>query len=135
MQRLRLRVLLIDDFEPWRRFIRSMLPEGRYDLVGEASDGLEGVQKAEELQPDLVLLDIGLPTLNGIEVASRIRKISPATKILFVSEQRSRDIAAAALETGAHGYLTKSYVGIELSSAIETVLHGGQFLSADLIYS
>lgn len=125
MQALRVRVLVVDDFEPWRRYIRSKLPEGQYDLVGEARDGLEGVQKAEELQPDLILLDIGLPALNGIEAASRIREVSPKAKILFVSEQRSRDIAAAALRSGAHGYVTKSYAGTELLSAIEIVLQGG----------
>lgn len=132
MQALSVRVLIIDDFEPWRRYIRSILPDGQYDLVGEASDGLEGVQKAAELQPDLILLDIGLPTLNGIEAASRIRDVSPTAKILFVSQQRSRDYAAGALQTGALGYVTKSHAGIELLSAIETVLQGRQFLAGDL---
>ena len=132
MSALRIRVLLIDDFEPWRRYIRSILPEKQYDLIGEAWDGLAGVQKAEELQPDLILLDIGLPTLNGIEAARRIHDVCPTAKIVFLSEQRSRDIAAVALQTGAHGYVTKSHARIELSSAIETVLHGGQFLAGDL---
>jgi DNA-binding NarL/FixJ family response regulator len=132
MQAPRVRVLVIDDFEPWRRYICSILPEWRYDLVGEASDGLEGVQKATELQPDLILLDVGLPTLNGIEAARRIREVSPKSKILAVSQQRSWDIAAGVLQTGAHGYVTKSHAGIELLSAIETVLQGRQFLAGDL---
>lgn len=132
MRTQRVRVLIVDDFEPWRRYIRSMLPEEQYDVVGEASDGLEGVQKAEELQPDLIILDIGLPTLNGIEAVRRIREVAHSAKILFVSEHRSRDIAAGAVRSGAHGYVTKSRAGIELSSAIETVLQGRQFLSEGL---
>lgn len=72
------------------------------------SDGLEAVQQAERLQPDIILLDIGLPTLNGIEAARRIREVSPTSKILFVSENRSPDIAEEALSTGAGGYVVKS---------------------------
>lgn len=125
----KVRVLIIDDFEPWCRYIRSKLLEERYDVIAVASDGFEGVQKAEELQPDLILLDIALPSLNGLAAASRIRDVSPITKILFVSEYRSSDIAAEALRVGAQGYVIKSRAGIELLSAIEAVLEGGQFFS------
>jgi CheY-like chemotaxis protein len=75
------RVLVVEDYEPFRRFVCSTLgtrPE--LQIVGEASDGLQAVQKAEELQPDLILLDIGLPTLNGIEAAHRISRLVPAPK-------------------------------------------------------
>lgn len=101
-------------------------------MVGEASDGLEGVRKVEESQPDLILLDIGLPALNGIEAARRILDVSPATKILFASVDRSRDTVDRALHTGANGYLLKSRAATELLPAIEAVLEGRRFLSNDL---
>jgi CheY-like chemotaxis protein len=101
-------------------------------VIGEASDGLEAVQRAQELQPDLILLDIGLPTLNGIAVARRIQAVSPASKILFVSENRSADIAEEALSTGAGGYVLKSDAAGELLPAVDTVLKGKRFLSASL---
>ena len=82
-----IRVLVVDDYEPWRRFEVSRLADFPEPLViDEASDGPEAVQKAQELQPALILLDIGLPTLNGIEAARRIRNLSPTSKILFVSQ-------------------------------------------------
>jgi DNA-binding NarL/FixJ family response regulator len=96
------------------------------------SDGLEAVQQAEELQPDLILLDIGLPTLNGIEAARRIRRVSPASRILFVSENRSADIAEEALSTGASGYVFKSDAGSELLPAVKAVLEGKRSISASL---
>jgi DNA-binding NarL/FixJ family response regulator len=104
----------------------------RLRIVGEASDGLEAVQKAQELQPDLILLDIGLPMLNGIEAARRIRELSPKSKILYVSEDRSLDFVEEALRTGAAGYVVKSDAGSELLSAVDAVLLGKRFVSASL---
>jgi len=127
------RVLAIDDYEPWRRFVCSALQKcPQLRVIGEVSDGLEAVRKAQELQPDLVLLDIGLPRLNGIEVAHRIRKLSPNSKILFLSETRSSEIAEEALRTGAGGYVVKSEAASELIPAVEAVLQDKQFLSASL---
>ena len=104
-----IRVLVVDDYEPWRRFASTtLLKQPELQVIGEVSDGLEAVQKAKELQPDLILLDVGLPTLNGIEAARRIRKVSPGSKILFASENRSADIAEEALSTGAGGGRTGS---------------------------
>jgi DNA-binding NarL/FixJ family response regulator len=98
------RVLVVEDFEPFRRFLCSTLGnESDLQVVGEASDGLEAVQQAQALQPDLILLDIGLPTLNGIEAARRIRKVAPQSKILFVSQESSTDVVEEALGTGARG--------------------------------
>ena len=125
------RVLVVDDYEPYRRFVCSTLQkQADLQIIGEVSDGLEAVQKTQELRPDLILLDIGLPTLNGIEVARRIRKHSPTSKILFVSENRSWDMAEEALRTGAGGYLVKSDAASDLLPAVESVLKGKQFVSA-----
>ena len=99
-------------------------------VIGVGSDGLEAVQKAEELQPDLILLDIGLPSLNGIEVARQIRKLSPKSKILFVSQESSADVVWEALGTGAQGYVVKSDAGSELLEGVNAVLRGEQFVSA-----
>ena len=125
------RVLVVDDYEPFRRFICSTL-ETRPELqvVGEASDGLEAVHKAEELQPDLIVLDIGLPTLNGVETARRIRKLSPESKILFVSQESSANLVQEALRLGAVGYVVKSHAGSELLAAVEAVCRGRVFVSS-----
>ena len=101
-------------------------------VIGEASDGLELVRKAEELKPDLIVLDIGLPTLNGIEVARRIRELCPECKILFMSQLSSADVAQVAFSLGAMGYVVKAYAGRELSAAVEAVCQGRQFVSKGL---
>ena len=111
------RILVVDDYEPFRRFVCAML-EARPELqvVGEAADGFEAVQKAEELHPDLILLDIGMPKLNGIEAAHRISQLVPAVRILFISQDDDADLVAAALSDGAKGYVLKQDAGIDLSA-------------------
>src|SRR5207245_11799923 len=90
------------------RFVSTRLhKQPELQVMGEALDGLEAVRKAQQLHPDLILLDIGLPSLNGIEAARRIRELSPKSKILFISENRSWDIAEEALRIGAGGYVVK----------------------------
>jgi CheY-like chemotaxis protein len=124
---------VVDDFEPFRRFVRSILQERpELQVICEVSDGLEAVQKAEELQPDVILLDIGLPRLNGIEAARRIREIAPQSKILFVSAIGASDVAAEALRVGGSGYVVKALAGHELLSAVEAVLRGEVFVSSSL---
>jgi len=127
------RVLVVEDFAPFRQFISSTLKK-RADLqvIGEASDGLQAVQKAAELQPDLILLDIGLPTLNGIEAARRMRKLSPESKVLFLSQESSADIVEEALRLGAWGYIVKTHAGSELLASMEAVRQGRRFISAEL---
>ena len=124
------RVLVVDDYEPFRRFVCATL-EARPELqvIGEASDGLQAVQKAEESQPDLILLDIGLPKLNGIEAAHRISRLVPAAKILFVSQENDSDVVAAALSNGAKGYVRKLDANRELLPAVESILRGKDFIS------
>jgi DNA-binding NarL/FixJ family response regulator len=101
-------------------------------VIGEASDGFQAVQKADELQPDLILLDIGLPKLNGIEAAHRISRLVPSAKILFISQESDTDVVAAALSNGAKGYLRKQNANSELLSAVEAVLQGDRFVSEEL---
>jgi DNA-binding NarL/FixJ family response regulator len=128
-----IRVLVVEDYKPWLRFISSELQKlSNLQPIGEVSDGEEAVRQAQELQPDLILLDIGLPTINGIEAARRIREVSPASKILFVSENRSPEIAEQALNTGAGGYVLKSDAASELLPAIMAVLQGKRFVSVNL---
>lgn len=123
---------MVDDNESWRRLFCSTLgKESRFQVIREASDGLEAVRKVEGLQPDLILLDIGLPSLNGIEVYRRIRDICPMSRVLFVSENRSPDIAQEALNTGAGGYVVKSDAA-ELLPAVNAVLAGKRFISTSL---
>jgi len=124
-------VLVVEDSESFRRFVCTELWK-RPDLqiVAEASDGLEAVQKAVELKPDLILMDISLPKLNGIEAARHIRKLAPESKIIFVSLESSADVVEEALSLGAWGYVVKARAAGELLTAVEAVLLGKTFVSS-----
>jgi len=108
-------------------------PRPELQVIGRASDGLEAVQKAAELQPDLIVLDIGLPKLSGLEAATRILKLSPPYKILFLSQETSSEVVQEALSLGARGYVHKLGVGKELLVAIEAILAGRQFIGSGLM--
>jgi DNA-binding NarL/FixJ family response regulator len=126
-----IRILVVDDFESFRQFVRPILGK-RPDLqvICEVSDGAEAVQKAVALKPDLILLDIGLPTLNGIEAARQIRKLVPESKIIFLSQESSADVVQEALSLGAWGYVVKPRAASELFAAVEAVLQGKLFVSS-----
>ena len=123
------RILVVDDYAPWCRFLRSTLVK-RSDLlvIGEVSDGLEAVKQAQAHQPDLILLDIGLPTLSGIEVAKQIRELAPRTAILFLTQDSSPEIVEEALRLGL-GYVIKVNAA-EILTAVDEVLQGRTFVSS-----
>lgn len=125
-------VLIADDNAAFRSFLRLKLGEKGFRCIVEAEDGLEAVAKAMELQPDLVLLDIAMPKLSGIEAAARMRLLAPQSKVLFVSLNTDSDIVQSALREGARGYVLKSRIEHELLPAIEAVLQGKRFVSAGL---
>jgi DNA-binding NarL/FixJ family response regulator len=128
-----IRILLVDDVESWRSSISSMLrTEPSFEVVFETSDGLKAVEAAEKLQPAVVLLDIGLPGLNGIQAGGRIRKVAPFAKIVFVTMERDPDIVDAAWGLGAWGYVLKSDAARDLVAAIQSVVRGEKFLSRSL---
>jgi DNA-binding NarL/FixJ family response regulator len=127
------RILVVDDFEPWRQQVCSMLQtQPEFQVVAEAADGLEAVQKAQKLKPDLILLDIGLPDLDGLEAANRIRQVARDTAIVFLTQNSDKDVVRAALSTGAQGYVLKIDAGRELFTAVEGVLGGDDFVSSGI---
>jgi len=128
--RLPVKILVVEDYGPFRRYFCSAL-EQRVDfqVIGQVSDGLEAIQKAQELQPDLILLDVGLPKMNGLEAARQMRKLAPLAKILFISQEFSFDMVEAALRLGASGYIHKLRAQSDFLPAIEGVLRGKYFVS------
>jgi DNA-binding NarL/FixJ family response regulator len=127
------RVLIVDDNEPWRRWIYTELgSQQQLQIVGEALDGLEAVRKADEFKPEIILLDIGLPKLNGLEAANRIAQRVPDSKIVFLTTQDDPDVVKQALSNGATGYVLKADAKTELLAAIASVLHGRRFVSRRL---
>ena len=129
----RTRVLVVDDYEPWREYVRSVLArQPGFEVLGEVSDGLHAVRRAEELQPDLILLDLSLPSIHGIDAARLMRTVAPYSKILFLSENRHPEVAEAALSAGGHGFVVKSDCGRDLLIAIKAVLHEETFISQRL---
>ena len=127
------RALVVEDSEPFRRFVVSTLrTKSEVQVICEVSDGLEAVQKAQELQPDLIVLDVGLPALNGIEAARRIRKLSPKSKIMFLSLVSDGDVVREALKLGALGYVAKTDAASDLLVAVEAVLRGETFVTTSL---
>ena len=133
MEKSSSRILVADSFDPWRDYVRSAVEkcEG-LQIVGEAVDGLEAVQKAAELKPDLVLLSVGLTKLNGIDAAKAIRKAVPGVKLLFATQIIDEGVMKAALDNGAHGYISKMTAQSELLPAIKAILRGEQFIGSGI---
>jgi two-component system, NarL family, nitrate/nitrite response regulator NarL len=133
LQMALIRILIVDDFDLWKGFVIARLQE-RPDLriVGFASDGLQAVEKAKELQPDLILLDMMLPKLNGIEAARQIREVAPQAKILFVSSESDLESVQMAFQVGGSGYVSKMEAAAGLLAGIDAVLRGERFISPGL---
>ena len=127
------KILVVDDSDRFRQFVvLSLRQRAELQLIYEASDGLEAVERAEELKPHLILLDIGLPSVNGIEAGRQIREVSPNSKILFVTLESSADVVQEALQLGAQGYILKADAARELMPAVDAVLQGRQYFSPRL---
>jgi len=130
METSSVRILVVEDFEPFRTLVRAILEKNpRLHIIAEVCDGLDAVQKATDLKPDLILLDIGLPLLNGLDAARLIRKLAPESRILFISQEPSPDVVQEALALGAFGYVAKTRLGSDLLTAVEAVLLGRNFVS------
>ncbi len=124
---LRFTVLIVDDYAAWRRSIRILLQKNQqYDVIAEAADGVEAIDLSLELRPDIILMDLSLPKMNGIDAAGRILAKIPSARIVFVSEHGSPDLIAAVMSIGAAGYVVKSRAARELLPAMDAVARRGQ---------
>ncbi len=122
---------MVDDFAPLRQLVRSILGENpELQIVRDATDGIEAVQLALELTPDLIVMDIGLPKQNGIEAARQIRKLVPNSKMLSLSQESSDEVVQEAMSAGASGYVVKALAARDLLNAVEAALVGKKFVSS-----
>jgi DNA-binding NarL/FixJ family response regulator len=129
----RVRVLVVEDHDPFRHHVCSVLESyAHLQVIGTSDDGPKAVQQARGLQPDIILLDIGLPGINGLEAARQINAVSPQAKIIFLTQESSAEVVEEALSLGAWGYVLKPYAGSELVAAIDAVSKGQRFLSRGL---
>jgi len=125
-----IRILLVDDHEVFRRYVSSMLKEqANVQIIAEAEDGLQAVKQAEALQPDVILLDIGLPGINGIEAARQIGEIANKARIICLTQESSPEVVQEALDLGAWAYITKVHAGTELLPAVDAVSRGERFIN------
>ena len=124
------RILVVEDHELARKTICDLLRnEKGFEVICEAVNGREGARAAEKIQPDVVVLDVTMPVLGGIDAAVRIRRMAPKARIVFLSQHNSEKLAQAALATGAHGYVVKSAAGTDLIPAIRAAVAGRKFVS------
>jgi DNA-binding NarL/FixJ family response regulator len=114
-----IRILVADDFQAWRAQVRRLLQaQSDWQIVVEASDGLEAIRKTVDLRPDLVLLDVSMPLLSGLDAAERILQSLPEVKVIFLSLNSHKEVMSAALAMGAEGYVLKANARRELIPAI-----------------
>jgi DNA-binding NarL/FixJ family response regulator len=126
-----LRILVVDDHEIVRRGICALLSrEPDFAVVCDAADGLQAVREAERLQPNIVVLDITMPRMNGLEAATRIREVAPSAEIVFLSQHDSLEIIKEAFRRGGRGYVVKSAASKELVTAVRSVSKKKRYLNA-----
>ena len=126
-----MRILIVDDHDLLRQGIRSLLlSRADFDVCGEAMDGQEAIEKSRQLKPDLVVMDISMPRLNGLDATREIRKILPQTAILILSQHKSAEMIREAQRAGAQGYVVKSSIAANLMRGIDQVLQGQLFFDA-----
>ena len=125
----KVKVLIVDDHPVMRDGIRAFLvAQDDIEIVGEASDGKEAIEKARELRPDVVVMDIAMPEMDGLEATRRIRKKNPAIRVIILTQYDNKEYVLSAVKAGAAGYLPKRALGSELVSAIRAVHQGDSFL-------
>ena len=130
----KIRCLLVDDHTLFRQGVRRLLEsESDCEVVGESPDGGDAVEKARELRPDIVLMDIGMPGLSSFEAARHIRKARPETKVLFLTMYEDEDYLVQCLEVGASGYVLKDTPSQQLVTAVRDVYKGGKYLSSQVL--
>ena len=128
-----IRIVLADDHALMREGVRALLkPCDDIEVVGEAADGLEAVERCRELDPDIILMDIAMPGLGGLEASLEIRRQSPRTKILVLTQYADREYVSRFLKAGASGYVLKKAAGSELAAAIRNVHRGGLVLDPQI---
>ncbi len=117
-----IRILIVDDHPVVRHGLRNLLEvQAGWEVVDEAADGLEALEKADRLNPDVILLDVSMPKMNGLEACRLIRKAVPASEVLIVTQHDSPQMMREALDAGARGYVVKSNAGRDLLAAVEAV--------------
>src|SRR5262249_49953275 len=128
-----IRILLADDFLPWHRIIQEIVRlETDLKIIAKVTDGVEAVEKAAQLQPDVVLLELRLPRMHGLRAAEQIQKCCAASKIVFLSNEPDQDLIKAAFRQGALGYISKNDVSLDLVACIRSVLRNEPYVSRSL---
>jgi len=126
------RILLVDDFPAVRSGLRNML-ESRagWEVIGEAGDGEQGLDQAKRYRPDIAVVDIGMPKMNGLVLTREIRRLLPAVEVLIVTDHDSRQMLMEAQDAGAHGYIVKSQAGSQLLAAVQALSEHRPFFTSD----
>jgi two-component system, NarL family, response regulator NreC len=126
------RVLLADDHALIRQGLKAFLEKQGYQIVGEASDGQEAIRTAEKSQPDVAIVDISMPVLNGVDAARELRKSAPKTKVILLTQHAEDQYVTESLRAGVKGYVLKSQVAEDLVHAIQEVCRGSVYLSPSI---
>ena len=127
-----IRILIVDDNAAWRRFLVEELQKQSIQVVGTAEDGLFAIEQTRVLKPSVILMDVWMPRLNGLEATRAIGKAAPAAQVLILTNNDDAEVVQAALAAGARGYLLKSHVATELTAAIAAIVNGSVFIGSGL---